>query len=183
MTLATLDQFAETPFPSTYPPDHRTFNAPGDKCATACVAVIESVTKTQVLAMYSFTCSELVTAVVAKIKAGIPTLAVFDLSEFNNASEQRSIAPLLACIGMPNFRLSVGTAPDGHDISHWKIYIADEETCVTGSFNWTNSAQLETNQCTIANWPTDAKLFRNAIEAVYSFQITHQPQHQPKGSI
>lgn len=179
MTIAfldALDQYAASPFPVGWPADHLTFNSPTDQVEEAIVATINATRVRQALAMYSFTHPALIAAFVAKIRAGLPTLCVLDSSEWASETEQRALAPLIACIGMPNLRLAVGTAPDGTDISHWKVYVGDDTAVVTGSFNWTESACKENNQCTIGLWPFDASLLTSQIEAAYAWMIAHCPQ-------
>jgi phosphatidylserine/phosphatidylglycerophosphate/cardiolipin synthase-like enzyme len=177
--LSVLDQYAETAFAPGYPTDHRTFSAPTDNVPGAIQAVVESTTSTLVVAMYSFTHPSLVAAVCQVIAWGCPTLVVLDSSEFSGKSEQAAIAPLLAKIGQPNLRLSVGTAEDGSDIMHRKVAVIDGSVVVTGSFNWTESATREDNQTTIGIWPSDAALLTASIESTYAWQIAHCPQ--PKG--
>lgn len=180
--LTPLDQYAATPFAPGYPADHRTFNAPTDQVAAAVQAVVDSTQSSLVLAMYSFTLPALIAAVVAKIQTGIPALVVLDSSEFADAHEKEALAPLLALIGTGNLRLSVGTAEDGEDIMHRKIFVADNSVVITGSFNWTDSACKEDNQTTIGIWPSDAALLRASIERTYAYQIANQPQLQPKAA-
>ena len=174
--LSVLDQFAARPFAPGYPADHLTFNSPTDNVEGAVAFVVGAATTSQTLAMYSLTHPALIAAFVAQVKAGLPSLAVLDSSEFASENEQRQLAPLLACRGMPNFRMSVGTAPDGSDISHWKVYVADASVIITGSFNWTESACRENNQCTVGIWPSDAALMTAQIEAAYAWQMAHETQ-------
>lgn len=174
--LSGLDSFAATPFPPGYPATHRTFSAPADDVLNAVGTVVNSTTSTLVIAMYSFTHPALVTDVVDQIKKGLPTLIVLDSSEFGGASEQAAIAPLLACRGMANLRLSVGTAEDGRDIMHRKVAVVDGALIVTGSWNWTESAMREDNQTTIAITPSDAARLTASIEATYAWQMAHCTQ-------
>lgn len=179
MNLSTLDDFAVTPFPASWPADHLTFSTPADDVVGALLDVVGAVTNEQVLAMYSYTHPQLVAAVVAKIEAGVTSLVVLDSEEYANEEERRILAPLMALRGRPNLRLSVGTSEAGPgNIMHRKVYIADSLYVVTGSFNWTEAATREDNQASIGQWPDDAARLTASIEATYAYQMAHCPQPQ-----
>lgn len=174
-TLSVLDRFASAPFPPGQPADHRTFSSPLDDVAGAVELVVRSAQRSLVVAMYAFTHPALVAAVIACVEAGYPVLIVLDRSQFGGPVEQRALSPLVALLGRSNLRLSVGDSQDGR-IMHDKVCVVDGTVCVTGSFNWSESAVEETNQCTVGVWPVDAALLTASIEATYQYQITHDAQ-------
>lgn len=175
-TVSVLDQYAKQPFAPGYPADHRTFNSPQDTVAGAIATVLKGAQQSVVVAMYSFTLPHLAVILWGVIEAGLPTILVLDKSQFRDAAEQRVLAPILERRHRPTLRLSVGTAEDGYSVMHRKVCVVDNSVCITGSFNWSEAATKEDNQCTIGLWPSDAALLTASIEATYEYQIAHCPQ-------
>lgn len=175
--LSTLDQYYSGGSTALdWPTDHRTFNAPQDDVAEAVLACVRSTEQSLVLSMYSFTYAPLISAVTDLVQSGLPALVVLDSSCYENEEEQRNLAPLMACRGMESLRLSVGTSEVDRQIVHRKVFVADGELVVGGSFNWTTDATEEDNQVTVGLWPVDAAYLTSCIETTYQFQMANDPQ-------
>lgn len=81
---------------------------------------------------YSFTSTPIAKALVAAHKRGVTVQAILDASQ---RKEKYTSATFLANSRIPTF------IDDTHAIAHNKIIIIDGQTVITGSFNFTKSAE------------------------------------------
>lgn len=81
---------------------------------------------------YSFTSEPIAQALVAAHQRGVSVQAILDKGQ---RSEDDSRAKLLLDNGIP---IKIDSA---HAIAHNKIMVIDDETVITGSFNFTKSAE------------------------------------------
>ena len=89
--------------------------------------------RTEILVQaYSFTSKPIAKALIEAKKRGIRIEAVLDRSQ---RSEKYSSADFIAHAGIPTY------IDDNHAIAHNKIIIIDKQVLVTGSFNFTKSAE------------------------------------------
>ncbi|MEN6320344.1 MAG: phospholipase D family protein [Syntrophaceae bacterium] len=89
--------------------------------------------KTEVLVQaYAFSSSPIVKALLGAFKRGIKVVVILDKSQ---RSDKYTIATFLANSGIPTY------IDDKHAIAHNKIMIIDQETVITGSFNFTKAAE------------------------------------------
>jgi len=98
-------------------------------------AIIQQIdaAKTDILVQaYSFTSVPIAKALVDAFKRGVKVEAILDKSQ---RSEKYTSATFLANSGIPTY------IDDKHAIAHNKIMVIDQETVITGSFNFTKAAE------------------------------------------
>jgi phosphatidylserine/phosphatidylglycerophosphate/cardiolipin synthase-like enzyme len=118
---------------ATYTPKSvRVWFSPSGGCTAAIVEAIDSAKKSIRVQAYSFTSAPIAAALVEAHKRDINVVVVLDKSQ---KTEKYSSADFLAHAG-------IGTFIDSkHAIAHNKIIIIDESIVITGSFNFTKSAE------------------------------------------
>jgi phosphatidylserine/phosphatidylglycerophosphate/cardiolipin synthase-like enzyme len=110
----------------------KVYFSPKGGCTPAVVTAIDSAKTCIYLQAYSFTSEPIAKALVNAHKRGVRVFAVLDKS---NRSAQYSSATFLKNYGVPTF------IDSKHQIAHNKIIIIDEQTVVTGSFNFSKAAE------------------------------------------
>lgn len=105
---------------------------PHDDCTALVVGEIDGATQSILLQGYSFTDPDIAHALVAAHRRGVDVRAVLDKSQ---PRARGGKARYLARAGIP---VLIEHMPG---IAHNKIMIIDGQRVLTGSFNWTRSAQ------------------------------------------
>jgi phosphatidylserine/phosphatidylglycerophosphate/cardiolipin synthase-like enzyme len=113
-------------------PPLEVYFSPDGGCAEAIVAEISTAKSTILVQAYSFTSAPIAKALVNAHKRGVDVRVVLDKSQ---KSEKYSSADFLHHAGIP---LLIDSA---HAIAHNKIIIIDDREVITGSFNFTKSAE------------------------------------------
>ena len=108
--------------------------SPNGGCTDAIVREIESARRAVELEGYSFTSRPIGSALVAAAKRGVRVTLVLDASQ---TSEHRAEAIYVARAGIPVF------LDARHAIAHNKIVLIDDQTIITGSFNFTRAAEQD----------------------------------------
>lgn len=106
--------------------------SPRGGCTDACVAAISAARKTIRVQAYSFTSAPIAKALVEAAKRGVKVEAILDKSQ---RTANYSSADFIAHAGIPTY------IDAKHAIAHNKVIVIDEETVVTGSFNFTKAAE------------------------------------------
>ena len=127
--------------------------SPNGGCTDAIVREIGKA-KTEILVQaYSFTSAPIAKALTNAHKRGLKVEAILDKSQ---RSERYTSATYLNNVGIPVYIDSV------HAIAHNKIMIVDQETVITGSFNFTKAAeQKNAENLLIIRNPDLAKIYLN----------------------
>jgi phosphatidylserine/phosphatidylglycerophosphate/cardiolipin synthase-like enzyme len=109
---------------------------------------------------FSFTANAIADAMVAKVKAGLPVRGVF---ESQNAGGSGAAFNRLRQGG-------VDVLEDGNCyILHHKVIIIDERTVITGSYNFTSSAEKDNDEnLVIVDDPALARAYLDEFERVYA---------------
>jgi phosphatidylserine/phosphatidylglycerophosphate/cardiolipin synthase-like enzyme len=111
---------------------YRACFTPGEDCEREIAAVIGSAKTVVRLQAYSFTSKAIAEALLAAGKRGVEVLVILDKSQ---RTERYSGLTFLRNAGI-EVRIDERVA-----IAHNKVIIVDDDTVVTGSFNFTKSAQ------------------------------------------
>jgi phosphatidylserine/phosphatidylglycerophosphate/cardiolipin synthase-like enzyme len=119
------------PSPQT-PPGVDIYFSPKGGCTEAVCRELGSATKDVLVQAYSFTSAPIAEALVEAHRRGVEVQVILDKSQ---RSEKYSSATFLKNAGIPTF------IDDKHAIAHNKIMILDGEKVLTGSFNFTKSAE------------------------------------------
>ena len=109
---------------------------------------------------FSYTSSAIADAMVAQSQAGLPVRGVF---ESQNAGGTGSVFGRLRQGG-------VDVLEDGNCyILHHKVIVIDQQTVITGSYNFTNSAERDNDEnLVIVNDPALARAYIEEFELVYA---------------
>jgi phosphatidylserine/phosphatidylglycerophosphate/cardiolipin synthase-like enzyme len=107
---------------------------PGGDCAKMIVTSIAEARRTIVVQAYSFTSKPIARALVAAHERGVRVTVILDQSSLK---EHHASADLLARSGMEVF------VDGAHVLAHNKVMVIDDETVITGSFNFTYAAQRD----------------------------------------
>jgi phosphatidylserine/phosphatidylglycerophosphate/cardiolipin synthase-like enzyme len=130
--------------------------SPKDECGKAILDKIDSAEESIELAIYYFTSRPLSKALVAAAKRGV-TVRVFLDGE--NAREYYSKADFLKKKGV------LVKLQKGEGLMHNKFCIIDDKLVITGSYNWTTSADLKNEENVIfVNSKEVAKTYRLQFE-------------------
>ena len=106
--------------------------SPHGHCTELAVDTLASAKHTVLVQAYSFTSAPIAQALIDAHKRGVGVQAILDKSQ---RTEHYSAADLLLHAGIP---VGIDAA---HAIAHNKVMILDDETVITGSFNFTKAAE------------------------------------------
>ena len=109
---------------------------PEGNCRELILSEIEDAKKTLDIAIYSLTNLEISSALVAAKSRGIDIRVITDNEQSQN---QYSKAQYLADSGIP-------VRYDGYGYMHHKFAIIDNAMVITGSYNWSNSAETRNDE-------------------------------------
>jgi phosphatidylserine/phosphatidylglycerophosphate/cardiolipin synthase-like enzyme len=114
------------------PQDLHPFFSPNGGCTQAVVDQLNAAKKTVLVQAYSFTSAPIAKALVDAMRRGVDVRVILDKSQ---KSERYTSATFLANEGVPTY------IDSRHKIAHNKVMIIDGHTVITGSFNFTKSAE------------------------------------------
>lgn len=106
--------------------------SPKGGCTEAIVGTLNSAKSTVLVQAYSFTSQAIAKAIVDAHKRGVDVHVILDKSQ---KSERYTSATFLVNEGIPTY------IDAAHRIAHNKVIIIDGKTVITGSFNFTKSAE------------------------------------------
>jgi len=106
--------------------------SPQGGCTEAIVAELDKAKNEILVQAYSFTSQPIAKALVEAHKRGVRTEVILDKSQ---RGEKYSAADFTAHMGVPTY------IDSAHAIAHNKIMVIDQETVITGSFNFTKAAE------------------------------------------
>jgi phosphatidylserine/phosphatidylglycerophosphate/cardiolipin synthase-like enzyme len=118
--------------PQEKPTTWEVYFSPKGGCTDAIVRELDKAQTTVLVQAYSFTSYRIAKALLDAHKRGVKVEVILDKSQ---KGDQYSSADFLANSGIPT---KIDAA---HAIAHNKVMIVDGETVITGSFNFTKSAE------------------------------------------
>jgi phosphatidylserine/phosphatidylglycerophosphate/cardiolipin synthase-like enzyme len=141
LILTALIFLTITAFPTTSPAKDliltnvpvQIYFSPQRGCTEAIVAELNKAKSEILVQAYSFTSKPIAQALVDAHKRGVHTEIILDKS---NIRDKYSAADFIAHMGIPTY-IDYSVA----GIAHNKIMIIDQETVITGSFNFTKAAE------------------------------------------
>ncbi len=151
------------------PQDLHAYFSPNGGCTQAVVDAISAASKTILVQAYSFTSAPIAKALIDAHRRGIDVQVILDKSQ---RTERYTSATFLANEGVPTYIDPV------HKIAHNKIIIIDGKTVITGSFNFTKSAETGNaeNLLVINHAPELAETYTRNWKA----HIRHSEPYQPR---
>lgn len=151
-SLAALDQFKITPFVPGYPEQARTFYAPVDKIHEALAMLLQSATKSLIVALYGYDDAGLDQIIQKQLdSAHVYVQLTLDSSQAAGMAEK----PILAAWkhDQAGNSIAIGRSERGA-IMHMKLVIIDGLDVVTGSTNWSGGGETkQDNQMTVIRDP------------------------------
>lgn len=121
-----------SPAPSTTPSSIEVYFSPRGGCTEAIVRELGNAQSSVLVQAYSFTSAPIAKTLVAAHQRGVRVEVILDSSQ---KSDKYSEVDFLTNMGIP-------TRLDGqHAIAHNKVMIIDNRVVITGSFNFTRSAE------------------------------------------
>lgn len=141
-----------------------TYFSPDDDCITALLDFIKSAQKSIRLADYSFNMPALAQILIDKMKSGVDVKVVLDKSQSKGKSE----IPEVTMLQSANVPMVIGTSED-HKIMHLKCAVIDGEWTLSGSFNFTSTAEEEDNTFDIEKSVERATKFTDKWQRVWDF--------------
>jgi phosphatidylserine/phosphatidylglycerophosphate/cardiolipin synthase-like enzyme len=112
--------------------DLHSYFSPKGGCTQAIVDQLNGAKKQVLVQAYSFTSTPIAQALVDAKHRGVDVQIILDTSQ---RTERYSSASFLANEGVPTF------IDPNHKIAHNKVIVIDGKTLITGSFNFTKSAE------------------------------------------
>ena len=113
-------------------PTPEAYFSPRGGCTEAVVRELAAARQTVLVQAYSFTSAPIAAALVEASRRGVRVEAVLDKS---NKTGKYSEADFLVNARIPTY------IDDKHAIAHNKVMIIDDQTLITGSFNFTKAAE------------------------------------------
>ena len=134
--------------------------SPRGGCEELIISTIGSAENEIVVAIYTFTSRQLAYALADAAKKGVNVKAILD---GDMASDRYSILSILKKNGVA---ITIETNPAA--IMHNKYAVIDTQTVVTGSYNWTRSANISNYEnIAIMKSPSLAKEYRVNFETLW----------------
>lgn len=115
-----------------WPVERQVCFTPGQDCTGVVVSSLESARRSVLVQAYSFTSAPIAQALVDAHKRGVDVRIILDKSQ---RTERYSSAKFFLNFGIPTW------IDDKVAIAHNKVMVIDETIVITGSFNFTKSAQ------------------------------------------
>jgi phosphatidylserine/phosphatidylglycerophosphate/cardiolipin synthase-like enzyme len=106
--------------------------SPRGGCTDAIVRELGEARRTVLVQAYILTSEPIADALMHAHRRGVKVEAILDRS---NRSDRYSAADFLVNVGIPTY------IDDNHSIAHNKLILIDGQTVITGSFNFTRSAE------------------------------------------
>ncbi len=114
------------------PQDLHPYFSPNGGCTQAIVEQLNDAKKSVLVQAYSFTSAPIARALVDAKRRGVDVRVILDRSQ---RSERYTSATFIANEGIPTYIDPI------HKIAHNKVMVIDGETVITGSFNFTKTAE------------------------------------------
>ena len=165
--------------PATASVSIKTLFAPFDDTTQAFLDFVSGAQKSLDINIYGFHLPALTDMLIAKHKAGVHVSLILDHSQEAGKAEQSEVQKLLDA-GVP---LLIGTSPVHGQILHSKFTVVDGRAVEHGSWNYSLSASLQSNDMHFVEHVEYASAYLAHHNAIRSFILLHEMAYQPKDEI
>lgn len=148
--------------------------SPQDDIQTRLLDEVSKAEKSIYMMIYGFHLPSLTDLLIQKHKEGVLVQCVLDFSQSKGTAEKVEVQRLID-VGVD---VVVGTSPMAHQIMHEKLLIIDMVKTISGSYNFSLSAEKQVNHCDIFYSPDRAMWALGAFNYVRSWMVTNEPDKQ-----
>lgn len=172
-SLSVLDKYKATPFSPGYPDTSRTFYSPVDDVHGALTDLLQSTSKSLVIAMYGYDDDQLGQVIQKQLTSDtIYVQMSLDSSQAAGVHEKELLSNLSK---WENQRvgnsIAIGRSEKGA-IMHLKLAIVDSLDVITGSTNWSASGESkQDNQLTVIRDPLVAAEARTRVDMIHDTML------------
>jgi phosphatidylserine/phosphatidylglycerophosphate/cardiolipin synthase-like enzyme len=172
-SLSLLDQYKSTAFPPGYPDTARTFYSPVDDVHGALTALVQSTTKSLVIAMYGYDDDQLNQVIQQQLDSEtIYVQMSLDSSQAAGVHEKDLLAHLSKWENQKvGNSIAIGKSEKGA-IMHLKLVIVDGLDVITGSTNWSTAGETQQdNQLTVIRDALVAAEARARVDIIHDSML------------
>ncbi len=172
-SLSVLDRYKMTPFPPGYPETARTFYSPVDDVHGALTDLVQSTSKSLVIAMYGYDDDQLNQVIQHQLNSEtIYVQMSLDSSQASGVHEKDLLAHLARWENQKvGNSIAIGKSEKGA-IMHLKLVIVDGLDVVTGSTNWSASGETQQdNQLTVIRDALVAAEARARVDVIHDSML------------
>lgn len=158
--------------PSPVPDDNITVDfSPRGGCTAAVVKALDGAKETVLVQAYSFSSTPIAQALVDAHRRGVAVQVILDKSQL---TEKYSSIGILAAAGIHVL------IDEKHKIAHNKVMVIDSRTVITGSFNFTKSAEEQNAENLLVI--QDEELAKT-YASNWTFHAGHSVKYTPASSV
>jgi phosphatidylserine/phosphatidylglycerophosphate/cardiolipin synthase-like enzyme len=172
-SLTVLDRYKVTPFAPGYPETARTFYSPVDDVHGALTDLLQSTSKSLVIAMYGYDDDQLNQVIQQQLSsATIYVQMSLDSSQASGVHEKDLLANLAKWENQKvGNSIAIGRSEKGA-IMHLKLVIVDGLDVITGSTNWSTSGETQQdNQLTVIRDALVAAEARARLDVIHDSML------------
>jgi phosphatidylserine/phosphatidylglycerophosphate/cardiolipin synthase-like enzyme len=136
--------------------------SPNGGCQDAVLSQLRSARRSVDVAIYSFAVNRIALVLDSAVERGVKVRLVMDRRQ---AASSHSVAALLA----KKLPVRIGA---GGGLMHDKFAIIDDSVCVTGSYNWSDAAELENDEnLLVLVSPALAKAYEDRFDIIWTSAV------------
>lgn len=172
-SLSVLDKYKFTPFAPGYPDAARTFYSPVDKVHQALTDLLQSASKSLVIAMYGYDDDELNKIIQQQLNSDTVYVQMsLDASQAAGVHEKDLLGNLAKWKNQKaGNSIAIGKSEKGA-IMHLKLTIIDGLDVITGSTNWSTSGESQQdNQLTVIRDSMVAAEARARVDIIHDTML------------